>query len=274
MYRKRPEEIRYILEGGKKLGAILEQLANMVVPGVDPYELDVYATEAIKQAGGRPAFRGYRPSRHDTPFPTTICFSVNDEVVHGIPQKGQLIQEGDVVSIDIGMQYPVNSDLGEKGNGFFTDTAVTVIAGEGSDEDKQLLQVTQRALYKGIAAMRMGNTVADIGTAVESYVQSTGNYGIVRDLSGHGVGHQIHEDPWVPNFFHKELTDWKLKEGVVLAIEPMLTEGTHEVHVGSDDWSILTNDSGRAAHFEHTVILTADGPVVATKRPSEDMRGV
>lgn len=272
-YKKTQEEMDLIIEGGAILGKVLETLANHVKPGVTGKELDDMAEQMIREAGGRPAFKNYQPSRQDPPFPGTICFSLNEEVVHGIPTADKVIKEGDLVSIDIGMQYPVNCGKGKGGNGFFTDTAITVAAGEISAENKQLMAVTQKSLYKGLAKVQTGNTIASIGKAVEDYVDPQG-YGIVEDLVGHGVGHDVHEDPSVPNYYVKQLEHYKLEPGVVIAIEPMITIGTHEVEVAEDQWSIRTRDKKMSAHFEHTVVLTADGPVIATQRPSEVIPGV
>ena len=172
------------------------------------------------------------------------------------------------MSIDIGMQYPAGSGKGKQGNGFFTDTAITVAAGTIPETVKQLLAVTQQSLYKGIAACGSGTTIADIGKAVQTYVDPHG-YGIVRDLVGHGVGHEVHEEPAVPNYYDSHLESWQLRPGMVIAIEPMLTMGGAETALLDDDWTIVTDDGSLSAHFEHTVVLTEDGPVIATKRPSE-----
>jgi methionyl aminopeptidase len=261
-YIKKPEEIKKILEGGKLVGEILEKLAGMVAPGVSGAELDIEAERLIRANGGMPAFKGYRTRKSDPPFPGTICFSLNEELVHGIPTKEKIIKSGDIVSIDIGMRYP-----GEKG--LFTDTAVTVAVGSVPKEVKKLLGVTQEALEVGIGAVKLGGTIADIGRAIEQYVNKQGKYGIVRDLVGHGVGHAVHEEPRVPNYEDRSLESWKIEPGAVIAIEPMISLGGYAVETADDQWTIFMADKSMSAHVEHTIVVTENGPVVATRRPSE-----
>lgn len=269
-YTKKTQEIKYIIEGGQKMGVILAFLEKMVKPGVSGLEIDKKAEELIIEAGGVPAFKGYKARRGDTPFPATVCFSLNDEVVHGIPTENKIIRAGDLVSIDIGMQYPANSGVGPGGNGLFVDTAVTVVAGKKvAKAYQELLDVTRIALEKGIEKAVIGNSVADIGRAIEDSVKSKGKYGIVKDLVGHGVGHAVHEDPQVPNYYSEEFEHWVLKENVVIALEPMITLGGWRVKVAPDGWGILTSDGSMSAHFEHTVVVTKDGPVVVTRREGE-----
>lgn len=267
-YIKTSEEIELIKEGGAILGRILSTIAAAVKPGVTAYDIDMMAEKLIKEAGGRPAFKGYRTRKSEPPFPSTICASLNEELVHGIATKEKVFKDGDIFSIDIGMQYPVNSGLGKGGNGFFTDTALTVIVGEIPEKTKQLLNVTKKALEIGIAQCQVGNSVAEIGRAIEDFVGPQG-YGIVRDLVGHGVGHDVHEEPRVPNFYDKDTEDWILQEGVVIAIEPMITIGDYAVETAADGWSITTRDRSLNAHFEHTVVISKDGPIVVTRRPEE-----
>jgi len=258
-YIKTKQETQLILEGGKILGKILEDLAKLVRPGVSAFEIDQAAEKMILAAGGRPAFKGYKNRRQDPAFPSAICACINEELVHGIATREKILKAGDIFTIDIGMEY----------KGYFTDTATTVIVGEIPQKTKDLLAVTQGALEAGIKQCKAGNTVADIGRAIEDYVNKKGKYGIVRDLVGHGVGHAVHEDPRVPNYYAKENEKWVLEEGVVIAIEPMITLGTHEVVTADDGWSISTADNSLCAHFEHTVIITKNGPVIATLRPGE-----
>lgn len=267
-YIKSPDEIQKIIEGGKLMGEILEKISLMVKPGITTWEVDQEAERLIREVGGRPAFKNYHSHRSEPPFPSTICASVNEEVVHGIATKEKVLKEGDIFSIDIGMQWPVGCGMGENGNGFFTDTAITVPVGKISQKIKQLLSVTQRSLEKGIAAAVVGNNIADIGKAIEDYVAPQG-YGIVRDLVGHGVGHSVHEDPLIPNYYDARYKRWDIREGAVIAIEPMITMGDYNVETAEDGWSISTVDKSWSAHFEHTIIITKDGPVVATRRPSE-----
>ncbi|OGH77784.1 MAG: type I methionyl aminopeptidase [Candidatus Magasanikbacteria bacterium RIFOXYC2_FULL_40_16] len=271
MYIKKDEEIKKIIEGGKIIGSILEELSKMVKPGISALEIDIQAEKLIIKAGGKPAFKGYKSHPKDLPFPTTICASLNEEIVHGIATKQKILKEGDIFSIDIGMEWPVGKiqdTNNKKQKGYFTDTAVTVIVGNVPEKVKQLLNVTKNALEIGIEQCQAGNNISDIGKAIENYVKPFG-YGIVRDLVGHGVGHAVHEEPRVPNFYDKEVESWRLEPGVVIAIEPMITLGGHEIKTAEDGWSISTADNSLSAHFEHTVIITENGPIVATRRPSE-----
>ncbi len=261
-YIKKAEEMRAIIDGGKLMGGILERLVCLAVPGVTGAVLDMEAERLIREAGGVPAFKGYRGRKSDPPFPGTMCFSVNKELVHGIPTKEKIIHGGDIVSLDIGMRWPGK-------NGYFTDTAVTVIVGNAPKEVKKLIEVTREALEAGIRAVTVGGTIADIGKAVETYVKSQGSYGIICDLVGHGVGHAVHEEPRVPNYYDKSLESWKIEPGVVIAIEPMISLGGHAVETADDGWTILTKDRSFSAHFEHTIVVTEDGPIVATRRPLE-----
>lgn len=261
MYIKKPEEIKQILEGGKRMGEILDYLSDVAKPGVSACEIDQQAEKMIRESGGIPAFKGYKSRPSDPPFPSTICASVNEELVHGIATKDKVLKEGDIFSIDIGMRYPA-------AGGYFTDTAVTIPIGKIKPELEKLLIDTKKSLEIGIEQCQVGNTIASIGKAVQDYVEPKG-YGVVRDLVGHGVGHAVHEEPRVPNFYDKDLESWVLEPGVVIAVEPMITLGDYDVETASDGWSISTVDGKLNAHFEHTIIITEDGPVVATRRPSE-----
>ncbi len=267
-YIKTKEEQCYIEEGGLLLGEILEYLATLAIAGANAFDIDQEAEKRIKAVGGRPSFKGYRGKRSDPPFPSTICASLNDEVVHGIATTDKVLKNGDIFSIDIGMEYPVKSGLGRFGNGFFTDTALTVSIGSIPNDTQLLLDRTYTSLVKAIDVARVGNTIATIGKAVEEYIK-TFKYGIVRDLVGHGVGYLVHEDPKVPNYYDSSLEKIELKPGMVIAIEPMITLGSHEVETAEDGWSIVTRDKTLSAHFEHTIIITENEPIVATKRPGE-----
>ncbi len=262
---KNPREIKQILIGCKLTGEILEKLAKIVKPGMSTYDVDQMAEKMVKDAGGRPAFKGYTTSPDDTPFPTTICASVNEELVHAIARKDKILKDGDIFTIDFGMQWPFKK--GEPG--YFTDTAITVSVGKISAETQKLMDVTRESMWAGIRAAMPGNSVADIGRAVEDYIKSQGKYGIVRDLVGHGVGHAVHEDPRIPNYYDARNEKIKLKPGMVIAIEPMIAIGTWKVKMGDDGWTILMADNSLCAHFEHTVVITETGNIVATQRPSE-----
>jgi methionyl aminopeptidase len=266
MFIKDREAITQIKKGGKKLGAILNKLAKMSKPGISLLEIDKEAEKLIKKVGGRPAFKGYRSSPSDDPFPSTICASVNQELVHSSGKRKLKLKEGDIFSIDIGMEYPYKKNY----RGFYTDTAITVAVGKISDETKKLMRTTYGALRAGINAVQPGNSVADIGKAIENYVKSQGKYGIIRDLVGHGVGYEVHEEPRIPNFYDKNLDNWILKSGMVIAIEPMISLGGYKVKTGEDGWTIEMADNSLCSHYEHTIIVSDKGPIIATLRKGEN----
>lgn len=271
MLIKTPEEIKLLKENGELIGQILEDLAKMCKPGVTPFEIDQEAEKRIIAVGGKPAFKGYKTRSADVPFPATICASRNEELVHGIPTKVPL-KDGDIFTIDIGMEYPYRkSEAGSRKpeRGLFSDTALTIPIGKISPKNRELIRVTQESLEAGIRAVKPGNTVADIGKAVEDYVKSQGKYGIVRDLVGHGVGHEVHEEPRIPNYYDRNLDYIILKPGMVIAVEPMLSLGGWRVVTADDGWTINMADHSMSAHFEHTIIITKSGNIVATRRPSE-----
>lgn len=249
---KTPKEIEAIREGGKILALVLDKAAKMVSPGVSTYELDQYVYNFIKENGGTPAFLNYRPEGASSPFPASLCVSVNNEIVHGIPSKKRILKEGDIVSLDLGLKY----------KGFFTDHAITVPVGKISANDKKLLENTKKSLEIGIWAARGGATVGDLGHAIESFVNR--KYGIVRELAGHGVGIKIHEDPYIPNY-GKAGKGQKLIPGMIIAIEPMLNIGKDDIVSASDGWTIKTADGSRSAHFEHTILITEGDAEILTK---------
>ena len=265
MLIKPPSDLKQIIRGGKIIGEILSRLAKMAKVGVSTLEIDEAAEAMILKAGGKPSFKGYASRHYDPPFPCTICASRNHELVHGIAKREVILSPGDNLGIDIGMEYPCKKGM----RGFFTDTAVTVTVGEITPEHRELLRVTKTALEVGIKAVKPGNSVADIGRAIEDYVRSQGKYGIVRDLVGHGVGHEVHEEPRIPNYYDKSLANWILRPGMVLALEPMISLGSHHVKTGPDGWTIEMSDGSLCAHFEHTVIVTKRGCEVVTRRPGE-----
>jgi len=240
---KTKEQIEIIREGGKILARVLAKVAKKVAPGLSTYDLDKYAFDLIKALGATPAFLNYRPEGAPTAFPATICISINNEIVHGIPLKTKILKEGDIVSLDLGIKY----------KGLFTDHAVTVPVGKITKNDQRLLNDTKKALEIGIWAAQGGATVGDIGYAIESFVNR--KYGIVRELAGHGVGVKIHEDPYIPNY-GKKGKGQKLIPGMIVAIEPMLNLGKDGITVANDDWTIKTADGSRSAHFEHTILIT------------------
>ena len=262
---KTQEEIKKILTGCKLTGEILEKLHKMVKPGMSTWEVDQMAEKMIHDVGGRPAFKGYKTHPDDIPFPSTICASIKEGLVHGIAKKKVVLKEGDIFTIDIGMEWPYKK--GERG--YYTDTAYTLAVGKISKENEKLLRVTEQSLEEAIKVAVPGNSVADIGRAVENYVKSQGKYGIIRDLVGHGVGHAVHEDPRIPNYYDPKLEKIKLKPGMVIAVEPMISTGDWRVKTGDDGWTIVMSDGSMSAHFEHTIVITETGNIVATRRPSE-----
>ncbi len=267
---KTPQELELIRKGGKRLAKILDKLCKMVKAGVTTEELDVVAERMIRECGGEPAFKGYAPRMGITPFPTTICASLNSEVVHAPAVPSRRIKEGDLVKIDIGMKWPrptfsVGKSSGEQAHaGFFTDHARTVIVGKVDKKTAQLVEVTEKALKVGIKQVRAGNRVSQISKAIEKYIEKSG-FGIVRDLVGHGVGYKVHEPPEIPNFWTDGFPDCVLEEGMVIAIEPMVNLGSWRVNVKENGWTIVTADGKPSAHFEHTIIVRKRGAEIVTK---------
>lgn len=249
---KTKEEIARLRKGGPIAARILRAVAKRAVRGVSTKELDRYAKELVLKCGATPAFLGYQPAGARKPFPATLCVSVNDEVVHGIPGS-KVLGEGDIVSLDLGIVYQK----------VFLDHAVSLCVGKCTSADQKLIATAREALDAGVAAACPGARVGAIGHAVERVV-SRAKLGIVRTFSGHGVGRAIHEDPYVPNYGMPHEGPL-LKPGMVLAIEPMITRGKEKVFVAPDGYTVKTADKSRAAHFEHTVLITARGPIVLTK---------
>lgn len=248
---KTKEEIEKLREGGRITARILAETAKRALPGVSTKELDTFVYEVVTSEGYYPAFLKYKPEGARKPFPASICISVNAEVVHGIPGS-KVLKQGDIVSLDLGLNY----------KGVFLDHAVTVGVGNISKEDARLLYTTQEALYKGIEQAVPGARIGDISHAIEK-VGKGEKLGIVRGLSGHGVGRYIHEDPYIPNY-GKAGKGEVIKAGMVFAIEPMFTLGSDAVVELSDGYTIRTGDGSRAAHFEHTVLVTEEGPEILT----------
>lgn len=245
---KTPEQIDVMRRAGLVVGRTLEMLRAAVRPGVTTGQLDALAEDHIRSSGATPSFLGYGVP----PFPASICASVNDEVVHGIPGD-RVLQDGDIVSIDCGAIV----------DGWHGDAAITVAVGEISAEARELMRVTEEALWRGIAAARLGGRLTDISHAVEKHVRGQGDYGIVEDYVGHGIGSSMHMPPNVPNF-GKPGKGPRLIPGLALAVEPMVVLGDQENHLLDDDWTVATTDGSLAAHFEHTFTLTPDGLWVLT----------
>lgn len=250
---KTKEDIALLREGGHRHAAILRELAAMVRPGITARELDDRAAELISAGGDQAAFLRYQPVGAQRPYPASLCVSVNDEVVHGIPNESdKVLEEGDIVSIDLGMVH----------KGMITDAAVTVAVGTVSPKLAKLLEDTKAALMAGIKEAKGGRRVGDIGNAIER-VGIAGGYGVVEELSGHGVGYHVHEDPYVPNYGEPGQGE-VLKPGMVLAIEPMFNMGTHEVVLDEDGYTYCTADGAPSAHFEHTILITKGDPEILT----------
>jgi methionyl aminopeptidase len=250
IYIKTQKEIDFIRESCRIVAETLRLVSSNVKPGVTTFELDRIAEDYIRSNDAIPAFKGY--SQGGLPgFPGSVCTSLNDEVVHGIP--GQVkIQEGDIISLDVGVLK----------NNYYGDAATTVAVGKISNEKKKLLEVTEKSLQLGIEQAKSGNRVHDISAAVQEYVEQNG-FSVVRDLCGHGVGKFLHEDPAVPNF-GKRGTGAKLKKGMTLAIEPMVNAGGYEVITSPDGWTVLTADGSPSAHFEHTILILDNSPEILT----------
>jgi methionyl aminopeptidase len=235
-------------EAGRLVGEVLTELAAHVAPGVTTADLDELAERRILRAGATPAFKGYHG------YPATICASVNEEVIHGIPSGRRVLNEGDVISIDVGASL----------DGYFGDSAVTLAVGHVSEDAAMLLRVTDESLYKAIEAVKPGGRISDIGHAVQKHVEAYG-FSVVREFVGHGIGQKMHEEPQVPNYGEPGRGP-RLTEGMVLAIEPMVNAGKAAVKVLADGWTAVTRDGSLSAHFEHTVAVTAGEPWILTAR--------
>ena len=249
---KTPEEIEAMKRAGALSAAVLREVGARCVPGVSTLELDQFAEDYIRRNGGIPTFKGYGG------FPGSICASINEQIVHGIPSSSVKLKSGDIISIDVGATV----------DGWAGDNAWTFAVGNVSPQVKRLLKVTEESMWAGISAARSGNKLGDIGHAVQSVAKRAG-FGVVRDYTGHGIGRDMHESPQVPNYGMRH-TGLKLEVGMVLAIEPMITMGTHRTRVMGDGWLVVTQDGLPAAHFEKTVAVTKDGPVLVSAEPGCD----
>lgn len=249
---KKDHEIQIMKQAGRIVADVLQLLEELVRPGVDTLTLDEAAEDLIRKSGGIPATKGYRVQGIATPYPASLCVSVNEEVVHGIPRRERVLQEGDIVSVDVVV------GVGR----YFGDAARTYAVGEIPEARRRLLQVTHESLHRALAAVRGGATLGDVGYAVESYVKSEG-FGLVRDYAGHGIGRHMHEPPQVPNY-GRPGRGMVLKPGMTLAIEPMVMAGGERVVTKSDGWTVVTADGSDAAHFEKTVLVTPQGAEVLT----------
>ncbi|HUY20385.1 MAG TPA: type I methionyl aminopeptidase [Candidatus Binataceae bacterium] len=248
---KSREEIAVMRKASRIVAEVLAEVAAAVRPGVTTDELDRMAEKLTLQKGARPAFKGYKP--HDVVYPKSLCVSVNHEIVHGIP-SGRKLKAGDIVGLDFGVVY----------QGFFGDAARTVPVGEVSERAQRLMRVTRESLYAGIEQARVGNRIGDIGRAVQQVAEGAG-YAVVEDFAGHGIGRRLHEEPQVPNYFRAGMPNPRLQEGMALAIEPMVNEGTAELEILRDGWTAVTADGKLSAHFEHSIVITANGPEILSE---------
>lgn len=243
---KSEREIELMRESGRMLAVVHDVLEKSIVPGISTYELDLIVEKETIALGGIPAFKGYQG------FPGCMCLSINDEVVHGIPSKNRILKAGDIISCDGGVIY----------QGYYSDACRTHGVGTISQEAQNLIDVTKSCFYEGFNMCKIGNRISDIGHAVQSYAETRG-YGVVRDYVGHGIGAELHEEPQVPNFGRPGKGP-RIREGMVLAVEPMINIGSYHIRILDDGWTAVTLDGSLSAHYENTIAITADGPVILT----------
>lgn len=245
---KSKAEIKKIGLANQIVAQTLSMVKSRIKPGVSTWQLDVWAEDFCREKGSIPAFKGYRG------FPGSLCVSLNEQVVHGIPSKKVILREGDILSYDFGVKY----------QGYYGDSAMTVPVGRVDEKILELLKVTEESLYKGIAQAKIGNRIDDISSAVQKHAERYG-FSVVRQFVGHGIGADLHEPPEIPNY-HRKGSSPRIMEGMVLAIEPMINMGTHEVKVLKDGWTVITKDNRPSAHFEHTIAVTEGEPVILSSR--------
>ncbi|MBP9727837.1 MAG: type I methionyl aminopeptidase [Candidatus Moranbacteria bacterium] len=250
---KTEDEIQHLRASCKRLAGVLDTIMKEVRVGMSTWDIDVLAERLIREAGGIPIFKGYHAGS-GRPFPASLCVSLNNEVVHGIPRKERIIKEGDLLKLDIGMRF----------EGMVSDMARTMPIGGITKEAQALLDVTRESLERGIVELRPGAPISAYAHAVQSYVESHG-FSVVRDLVGHGVGRELHEDPQVPNYTSRHMHDFILAPGMTLALEPMINVGTFQVDIAPDDWTFITADGKLSAHFEDTVVITENGAEILTR---------
>ena len=250
IYLKSPSEIERMRRAGRLLASVFMKIAGLIKPGGITADIDAYAEKLIIDAGGEPAFKGYKGGG-SRKFPATLCMSVDNEIVHGIPSKREL-KSGQIVGVDAGVKL----------DGWYADMAGSFLIDEVNDQKKKLWNVTREALYRGIKQMRPGNRLSEIGSAIQNWVESNG-FSVIRDLVGHGIGTNLHEDPAVPNYNFRR-GDLTLKEGMTLAVEPMVSTGSYKIKVLSDGWTAVTVDDSPTAHFEHTILITDSEPEILT----------
>ena len=249
---KSSDEIAVMRTASRIVAEVLEQLVASAKAGVTTLELDRLAEELTLKKGARPAFKGYRPGAVE--YRHSLCVSINEEIVHGIPKAGRRLRPGDIVGLDFGVVY----------QGYYGDAARTVAVGKVSESATRLMKVTRDSLYAGIEQARVGNRISDIARAVQRTAEDAG-FAVVTDFAGHGIGRKLHEDPQVPNYFRPGMPNPRLQEGMVLAIEPMINEGTAEAEILDDGWTAVTADGKLSAHFEHSIAITAAGPEILSE---------
>ncbi|HAR99951.1 MAG: Methionine aminopeptidase [Candidatus Moranbacteria bacterium GW2011_GWC2_37_73] len=248
---KTESEIAIMRRAGKMLAEIMREIGEQVRPGVSTIEIDKLAEELVLNAGGTPAFKGYGGGSN--PFPATICASINDEIVHGIPSEDKILKNGDIFKIDIGIEI----------EGFYSDMARTFAVGEISAEAQKLMEITEKAFWKGIKNLKAGSMLSEYCKTAQKIAEDAG-FSVVKNLVGHGIGKNLHEDPQVPNYFEKGFRDLVLEQGMTLALEPMVNVGTHLTVMSPDGWAYLTADRKLSAHYENTILITKNGVEVLT----------
>jgi len=244
---KTPDEIKLMQEANQIVAETLTLLSSNIAPGITTWELDALAESFIRKKHAKPAFKGYRG------FPGSVCISINEQVVHGIPSRKVVLRDGDIVSLDFGVKY----------KGFYGDSAITLPIGSISPEKERLVQVTKESLYKAIDKVKAGNRINDISKAVQQHVEKAG-FSVVRQFVGHGIGHDLHEPPEIPNY-SCDVRSPRMLPGMVLAIEPMVNAGNYEVRVLKDGWTVVTTDRSPSAHFEHSVAVTEEEPLILSE---------
>lgn len=250
---KTDEELEGLRESGRRLAAVMAAVGEMAVPGVSTLEIGDRVEELIRKEGGIPVFKGYG-AESGSPFPAAACVSLNDEIVHGIPSADRILREGDLLKVDMGMRF----------SGMVSDMARTFPIGKVSEEADMLLRTTKEALDRGISKIRSGARLSDFAAAVQAHAERQG-YSVVRDLVGHGVGRELHEDPQIPNYFTKGMENFSFRKGMTVALEPMVNAGGPGTRIGPDGWTYMTRDGKLSAHFEDSVIVTEKGVEIVTR---------
>lgn len=253
MRLKNPKQLQSLRESGRRLASVMKLLSIHIEAGISTGALDALAEAEIKRLGGIPIFKGYG-AQHGTPFPASICASLNDEVVHGIPSRSRILRDGDIVKLDMGLRF----------EGMVSDMARTFPVGTLSNDAQHIMDVTRKSLDRGIATLRIGSSIRTYGRAVQQYVEAKG-CSVVRELTGHGVGFELHEEPYIPNYEDMKSPDILFREGMAIALEPMINVGAYAVKLGRDGWVYVTADGSLSAHFEDTIIFTKEGAEVVTR---------